>query len=86
MYVTDGYGNARLHRFTADGELTARRASRSGPVEFELPHGVTWRDGRLYVSDRFNDRVQLLDPTAGSWASSRRASPTASSSTATAAC
>ena len=33
--------------------------------QFELPHGVTWRDGRLYVSDRFNDRVQVLDRDGG---------------------
>lgn len=64
LYVSDGYGNARVHHFSADGEL--RRSwgePGSGPSEFMLPHGIAvHRDGRVFVCDRENDRVQIFSP------------------------
>lgn len=64
LYVSDGYGNARVHHFSARGEL--RRSwgeSGSGPGEFRLPHGVAvHRDGRVFVCDRENDRIQIFSP------------------------
>ena len=39
LFVSDGYGNARVHRFSADGELKASWGEPgSGPGKFDLPH------------------------------------------------
>jgi peptidylamidoglycolate lyase len=60
--VTDGYGNARVVKFTADGRPAASWGRRgTGRVEFQTPHGVAVDDrDRIYVADRENDRVQVL--------------------------
>ena len=64
LYVADGYGNARVHRFTADGTLLHSWGApgKTGSGEFHIPHGV-WvhTDGRVFVADRENDRVQIFD-------------------------
>jgi DNA-binding beta-propeller fold protein YncE len=63
LFVTDGYGNARVHKFAADGtHLFSWGEPGTGPGEFNLPHGI-WidRKGRLLVADRENDRVQVFD-------------------------
>jgi hypothetical protein len=61
LYVADGYGNARIHRFSADGELLASWGELgSGPGQFHVPHGVWIADGRVFVADRENDRVQIF--------------------------
>jgi sugar lactone lactonase YvrE len=63
LYVTDGYGNARVHRFSPDGELIASWGEPGdAPGQFNLPHSV-WvhGDGRVFVCDRENDRVQIFD-------------------------
>jgi len=63
MFVTDGYGNARVHKFAADGtHLMSWGEPGKGPGEFNLPHAV-WIDrrGRVLVADRENDRVQVFD-------------------------
>ena len=64
IYVTDGYGNARVHVFDASGTLRRSWGARgNGPGQFDLPHGlfVDRGDGdRLYVADRYNDRVQIF--------------------------
>jgi sugar lactone lactonase YvrE len=65
MYVSDGYGNARIHRFSADGELLQSWGQPgTGDGQFNLPHSV-WAhtDGRIFVCDRENDRVQIFGPT-----------------------
>ena len=63
MFVTDGYGNARVHKFAADGtHLMSWGEPGTGAGEFNLPHSV-WIDrrGRVLVADRENDRVQVFD-------------------------
>ena len=63
MFVSDGYGNARVHKFSPEGKLLKSWGEPgSAPGEFNLPHGV-WIDrrGRLLVADRENDRVQVFD-------------------------
>ena len=63
MYVSDGYGNSRVHRFSADGKLI-RSWGRwgKGPGEFTTPHGIgVLSDGRVVVGDRENSRVQVFD-------------------------
>jgi DNA-binding beta-propeller fold protein YncE len=62
IYVSDGYANAAIHRFSADGELKGSwgRPGR-GPGEFVTPHSI-WIDqtDRVLVVDRENDRVQFF--------------------------
>lgn len=63
FFVTDGYGNARVHKFAADGTLIKSWGEPgTAPGQFNLPHAV-WitRDGRLLIADRENDRVQVFD-------------------------
>lgn len=64
LFVTDGYGNARVHHFTADGELLHSWGTPgSGPGEFVLPHGVKVdASGRVLVADRENNRIQVFAP------------------------
>jgi NHL repeat len=65
IFVTDGYGNSRVHVFSADGVL--RRSwgePGSGPGQFRLPHGIAVdRHGRVYVGDRMNSRIQVFTST-----------------------
>ena len=63
MFIADGYGNARVHKFAADGtHLFSWGEPGTEPVQFNLPHGI-WLDrrGRVLVADRENDRVQIFD-------------------------
>lgn len=65
FYVADGYGNARIHRFSPAGELEASWGEPGdGPGQFRLPHSiaVTPDESRLLVCDRENDRLQVFDP------------------------
>jgi DNA-binding beta-propeller fold protein YncE len=64
LYVTDGYRNCKVHHFSADGQLLDSwgEAGR-GPGQFRLVHGICIApDGRLFVGDRSNDRVQIFSP------------------------
>jgi hypothetical protein len=64
LYVSDGYGNARVHHFAGDGQLiNSWGEPGEAPGQFNLPHSV-WAhtDGRVFVSDRENDRVQIFSP------------------------
>lgn len=60
LYVSDGYANARIHRFAPDGTLRMSWGKPGrGPGEFELPHSIRLGpDGLLHVSDRENSRIQ----------------------------
>ena len=62
LYVADGYGNSSVHRFTADGDYISSFGSPgSGPGQFRVPHSIrASQDGRLYVADRENHRVQVF--------------------------
>ena len=64
LYVSDGYGNSRVHRFTPRGELVLSWGEPGGgPGEFRLPHGIAVHsDGRVSVCDRENERIQIFDP------------------------
>jgi 3-oxoacyl-[acyl-carrier protein] reductase len=63
MYMTDGYGNSRVHKFSAQGDhLFSWGEPGKAPGQFNLPHGIWYdRRGRLLVADRENDRVQVFD-------------------------
>ena len=62
LFVSDGYGNARVHRFTAQGQLKASWGEPgSGPGQFNLPHAIAVdRGGRVLVADRENSRIQIF--------------------------
>lgn len=64
LYVSDGYGNARIHRFTASGELISSWGSPgAGPGQFHVPHGIAVHpNGTVFLADRENDRLQLFSP------------------------
>jgi DNA-binding beta-propeller fold protein YncE len=64
IYVTDGYRNARVHRFTRDGRLVSSwGAPGDGEGQFHLPHSIAFDpDGKLYVADRANKRIQIFTP------------------------
>ncbi|MFD2416352.1 peptidyl-alpha-hydroxyglycine alpha-amidating lyase family protein [Amycolatopsis pigmentata] len=63
LYVSDGYGNCCVHRFSPDGTLIKSWGEVGvGPGEFHLPHGIcVTADGRVLVGDRENDRIQVFD-------------------------
>jgi len=63
IYVSDGYGNARVHKFTPDGKLI-RSWGEPGtdPGQFNIVHNIaTDADGWVYVADRENHRVQVFN-------------------------
>ncbi|MBL9214775.1 MAG: SMP-30/gluconolactonase/LRE family protein [Opitutaceae bacterium] len=64
FYVSDGYGNSRVVQFSADGKFLRQWGRRgTGPGEFNTPHGVALdAEGRVYVADRENDRLQVFTP------------------------
>ena len=63
LYVSDGYRNARVHRFSKDGQLISSwgEPGKGGANQFHLPHSlIVGQDGRVYVCDRENSRVQVF--------------------------
>ncbi len=62
LYVADGYGNARVHKFSPEGKLLFSWGEPgSGPGQFRLPHAIAVdRSGRVYVADRENSRIQIF--------------------------
>ena len=63
IYVSDGYGNARVVKFTSEGDYLLEWGKRgTGAGEFGLPHNlVVDAKGRVYVTDRDNERIQVFD-------------------------
>ena len=77
LYVSDGYGNCRVHRFSPSGEWKQSwGVPGTGPGEFYLPHGIAVAaDGRVFVCDRENDRIQIFTPDGehlGEWTDAQR--------------
>jgi peptidylamidoglycolate lyase len=63
FYVSDGYRNTRVLKFAVDGSFLFQWGTKgSGPGQFDLPHGIALgAEGRVYVADRSNARVQVFD-------------------------
>jgi DNA-binding beta-propeller fold protein YncE len=63
IYVSDGYGNARIHKYSSDAQyLFSWGRSGTGPGEFNLPHNIACdENGLVYVADRENHRIQVFD-------------------------
>jgi DNA-binding beta-propeller fold protein YncE len=64
LYVSDGYGNARVHVFDPVGRLLFSWGEPGvGTGQFQVPHGIAIdRAGVVYVADRENSRIQLFTP------------------------
>jgi DNA-binding beta-propeller fold protein YncE len=62
IYISDGYGNNRVHKFSSDGKhLFSWGELGEGAGQFNLPHGI-WveEDKFVYVADRQNHRIQIF--------------------------
>ncbi|MSR06124.1 MAG: hypothetical protein EXR93_03500 [Gemmatimonadetes bacterium] len=68
IYVAEGHtstdtANARILKFDKTGRLIATWGKKgTGPLEFDQPHALAMdSQGRLFVGDRGNNRIQILD-------------------------
>jgi len=63
VFVSDGYGNARIVHFDKRGKFVKEWGKvGTGPGEFSFPHGIVMdSQGRLYVADRSNNRIQVFE-------------------------
>ena len=63
LFVSDGYGNRRVHKFSAQGEhLLSWGSPGTSPGEFALVHNISVdKNGRVMACDRENNRIQIFD-------------------------
>jgi len=63
IYIADGYGNARVHKYSAEGKyLFSWGEYGTDPGQFNLVHSIcTDEKGNVYVADRESHRVQIFD-------------------------
>lgn len=63
IFVSDGYQNARVHKYSGDGEhIFSWGEWGTGPGQFELSHCVRIdKHDRVWICDRTNDRIQIFD-------------------------
>ena len=63
MFVSDGYGGHRVHKFSPEGELLLSWGRQGDvPGEFALLHNIgVDRTGRVFICDRENNRIQIFD-------------------------
>jgi len=63
LYVSDGYGNARVHIYTPNGKrVKSWGEPGTDPGQFNIAHNVCCdADGWVYVADRENHRIQVFD-------------------------
>ena len=63
LFVSDGYGNSRVHKYSPDGKLIKSWGEPGTDAgQFNIAHNIaTDRDGYVYVADRENHRIQVFD-------------------------
>ena len=63
IYVSDGYGNAKVHKYSPEGKrLLSWGEPGTDQGQFNVVHNiVTDAEGWVYVADRENHRVQVFD-------------------------
>jgi len=68
IYVCEGHGDAatspaRIIKFDRNGKFIKETGKKgTAPGEFAQPHAFAWDSkGRLFVADRSNNRIQILD-------------------------
>ena len=62
IYVSDGYGNSRVHKYSPDGKLLFSWGSPgTDPGQFNIAHNILCdTNGLVYVADRENHRIQIF--------------------------
>lgn len=70
IFVSDGYRNSRVHKFSPDGRLLKSwgepgnaqdlRNTTNEPNKFHTPHGIWVEGDRVYALDRENNRIQIF--------------------------
>jgi hypothetical protein len=70
FFISDGYANARILEYTADGKKVREWGSAgAGPGQFHLPHSIVVDENdMLYVADRENGRIEKFDLDGKFWA------------------
>ena len=63
IFISDGYGNSRVAKYTKHGEFIKSIGSRgTEPGQFNTPHAIAVdSQGNVYVADRNNFRIQVFD-------------------------
>ena len=63
IFVSDGYDNSRVAKFNKDGDFVKSVGKRgNADLEFNTPHTIAAdAKGLIYVGDRGNQRIQVLD-------------------------
>jgi DNA-binding beta-propeller fold protein YncE len=63
LYISDGYGNARVHKYALNGTLLLSWGEPgTDPGQFNIAHNICCdAEGWVYVADRENHRVQVFD-------------------------
>jgi DNA-binding beta-propeller fold protein YncE len=63
VYVSDGYGNSRVHKYDLSGRrLLSWGEPGTDPGQFNIAHNICCdAEGWVYVADRENHRVQVFD-------------------------
>ena len=63
LYISDGYGNCRIHKYTGQGShILSWGEPGTDPGQFIRPHNVVIdKDDNIYIADRENHRIQVFD-------------------------
>jgi DNA-binding beta-propeller fold protein YncE len=63
IYISDGYRNCRVHKFSPDGKLLFSWGEPGeNDAQFRNVHSVWQHKGKVYVADRQNNRLQVFTP------------------------
>jgi len=63
LFISDGYGNSRVHKLTPEGEhILSWGVPGSENGQFSLPHNISMiGEDKVIVADRENFRLQIFD-------------------------
>jgi DNA-binding beta-propeller fold protein YncE len=62
LFVSEYGGANRVQKFDRNWRhLLTFGGLGDAPGQFQRPSGMVWRNGRLYIVDAFNDRIQVFD-------------------------